>query len=271
MERINSKAEQQKAKGHSQSTTSNMNPTAKAFEETSTLNVPMAKDISFQSDKMEEEIDMDKYEQELFDKLIKATKLCNLLPKENEFALHSSTLRGFKPRMEHFGHRILSLTQALLQQAKTMNRNTTSSITVPLLTEFEDNEEVLEQFDNIVDVVDSLLDRVDSWVDETTGETKQPKIVINQTKLSSIGRPPPRNTSSISPTSSTMMMHSSTSYSPWIEDYSYNIFTANNIPRIQLTFDDAPIDNSNTPFRPKHTSKPNALKPFGTLCSSLIH
>lgn len=230
----------------------------------------MGADASFQTEKMEEDFDMDKYEQELFEKLIKATKFSNALPKASEFALHSSTLRGFKPRMEHFGHRIVSLTQALLQQGKTMNRNT--SITVPLLTECEDSEEVLEQFDNIVDVVDTLLDRVDTWADETKGDTKQPKITISQAKVtSSYGR---HRNSGVHNNNSNMMLHSqSAAYnSPaYIEDYSYNIITANNIPRVQLTFDDAPIDNSNTPFRPKHTSKPNALKPFGNYTLYIVH
>jgi exosome complex exonuclease RRP6 len=247
-----------------------MNPTAKAFDESSTSSVPMGADASFQTEKMEEDFDMDKYEQELFEKLIKATKFSNALPKASEFALHSSTLRGFKPRMEHFGHRIVSLTQALLQQGKTMNRNT--AITVPLLTECEDSEEVLEQFDNIVDVVDTLLDRVDAWADETKGDTKQPKITISQAKVTSSYGSRHRSNSS---TSNNMLLHShSNAYTPsYLEDYSYNIITANNIPRVQLTFDDAPIDNSNTPFRPKHTSKPNALKPFGngTLCVCILN
>jgi exosome complex exonuclease RRP6 len=156
--------------------------------------------------------------------------------------------------MQQFGHRLLSLNQAFLQHSKSLAPQA-QPVSVPLLTELEDSEEVLEQFESIVDVVDSLLESVDTWTDEAKGTTNTSKIVVSQAKISGSGKlGGGRNT-----------LYGSASgnqfYSPaWMD--SYNIFTASNIPRVQLSFEDAPIDNSNTPFRPKITNKPNALLPL---------
>eukprot|EP01103_Thecamoeba_quadrilineata_P014932 TRINITY_DN4571_c0_g1_i1.p1 TRINITY_DN4571_c0_g1~~TRINITY_DN4571_c0_g1_i1.p1 ORF type:complete len:850 (-),score=160.48 TRINITY_DN4571_c0_g1_i1:118-2667(-) len=168
----------------------------------------------------------EKFSQELFSLLMDLTKLSNTLPTEEDYNYYSS-FRPFKSKVSLLGSQVLSMTQNFLEYE--------SSI-VPKFTEYEDVEDVVDNFPSIVDVVDGMIERVDAFADEVNGvQSAQGTAIISKSKM-------------ISTTAKS-------------GDREYNLFYSSTLHRPQLKFSDPP-DNSNQSFVPKLKHKPNALVPI---------
>lgn len=94
---------------------------------------------------------VDHFNQGLFEKFVKATKTANALPKADEFK-YFSTVSTFRSHMDEFGQRILNLMQNFLTKE--------AGEKAPIINDFEDADEVSDNFEIMTDVVDSLLEKV---------------------------------------------------------------------------------------------------------------
>lgn len=90
---------------------------------------------------------LDQFTQQLFDKLITATKITNNLPSEDDFQYYAS-FKPFKSEMEDFGKRLYNLTQNFLQHER-------PDTVIP-----EDMDDEADKFEDVVDFVDRLMEKV---------------------------------------------------------------------------------------------------------------
>ena len=94
---------------------------------------------------------LDEFTQELFTKLLSATRISNNLPTEDEYQFYAS-FKPFKSKMNELGKRLLDLTQNFLQHDE--------NIKAPIINDSDDVDEVTEKFDEVVDFVDRLIEKV---------------------------------------------------------------------------------------------------------------
>lgn len=94
---------------------------------------------------------LDEFTQELFSKLLTATRISNNLPTEDEYQFYTS-FKPFKTKMNEIGKRLLDLTQNFLQHDE--------STKAPIINDSDDVDEVTEKFDEVVDFVDRLIEKV---------------------------------------------------------------------------------------------------------------
>jgi hypothetical protein len=94
---------------------------------------------------------LDVFTQELFTKLLSATRISNNLPTEDEYQFYAS-FKPFKTKMNELGKRLLDLTQNFLQHDENAK--------APIINDSDDVDEVTEKFDEVVDFVDRLIEKV---------------------------------------------------------------------------------------------------------------
>nr|CAB3244000.1 exosome component 10-like [Phallusia mammillata] len=158
----------------------------------------------------------------------------------DDFEFYSS-YAGFRDFVADQKTRLLNgMSQLLSNQGLKKNFGTTST-------------DIDEYTDCLIECNDGLLERVSVLIDECSG--------VRKTK----------DTSEKSPdilTNSAAVEEPKTVISSWNKvnkqgkSKTFRLMQAHNILRPQLKFSEV-IDNTNTPFVPKLTTKPNALKPLG--------
>ncbi|EGG17241.1 3'-5' exonuclease [Cavenderia fasciculata] len=173
------------------------------------------------------------FSKNLYGNLISAIKISNQLPIDEDYSYYS-TYPAFREKMNQFGRRLLNLTDNFVQSENPKHS--------PLFdtNDNEDVEDVSERFTNIVEVVDGIIDKVDHLTDQMD---KPNRLIQTNTILSSTTTTTQATTTTIGKTTE------------------LNMFYGHNIMRPQLKFEDK-VDNSNYPFLPKITEKPNQLKPL---------
>ena len=90
---------------------------------------------------------LDQFTQQLFEKLITATKISNNLPSEEDYQYYAS-FKPFKSEMSDFGKRLFGLTQNFLH-----HETGASNLG-------EDVDDVPDKFEEVVDFVDRLIEKV---------------------------------------------------------------------------------------------------------------
>eukprot|EP01102_Stenamoeba_stenopodia_P020888 TRINITY_DN8292_c0_g1_i1.p1 TRINITY_DN8292_c0_g1~~TRINITY_DN8292_c0_g1_i1.p1 ORF type:complete len:1022 (-),score=235.38 TRINITY_DN8292_c0_g1_i1:83-3148(-) len=170
---------------------------------------------------------VDQFAQQLFGRLVETTRIANELPEDEEYN-YCASFRPFRDRMTDYGKRIASLSQKIVDHQQTGVSSSFYNLEL---------DEIIDRFDSVVDFVDNVIERVDSFADDLTGKPTS----MNVTKFQA--RP------------ATVQSHLQN------RQTQVNMFHSNTISRPQLKFEDA-VDNTNSPFIPKITRKPNALKPL---------
>lgn len=97
------------------------------------------------------EQNLDEFTQQLFQKLITATRISNNLPTDDEYQFYAS-FKPFKSKMDDFGKRLLDLTQNFLTHD--------ANAKAPIINDSDDVDYVTEKFDEVVDFVDRLIEKV---------------------------------------------------------------------------------------------------------------
>ncbi|KAG8179896.1 hypothetical protein JTE90_017428 [Oedothorax gibbosus] len=172
--------------------------------------------------------DANSYSQAALRSILLATKASNDLPSaDNDFDYYS-TFTGFREVMFRKRQAILALMSSLVQG-------------LGIREEFQGRE---EKFDLLVDVNDVILENVSSFLDEASGLKKSEEELVLAVKPST----------AINTSWNKRQFHRD---SP----KSYQLITAKNVSRPQLTFKDK-VDNSSSLFVPVIRDKPNSVKPL---------
>ena len=93
----------------------------------------------------------DTYASDLFEKLLKTTKITNNLPDSDSFRYYIK-YKPFLNTTTNTSQRILDLAQRFLELEKGQK--------APVINVIDDNEQILDQFEYITDVVDGLIEKV---------------------------------------------------------------------------------------------------------------
>nr|XP_039255855.1 exosome component 10-like [Styela clava] len=188
--------------------------------------------------------DVDEYSKKVLSALMTTIKASSSLPhSSDDFDLYSS-FPGFRAFYNKQGSRILSNINSFLhhQGIKTLPQTDgqTSS----------GNVDVDDHYDRIVEANDMMLEQISTLLEQATAPKKdnsQPDTdVVIQQPLVFIPKTKP-------------VVSSWNRENKYGKQQTFKLFHAHNIMRPQTKFKDK-IDNSNLPFVPKITEKPNAVK-----------
>ncbi|KAI8802817.1 ribonuclease H-like domain-containing protein, partial [Cladochytrium replicatum] len=169
---------------------------------------------------MNDENDNDRVS-ELFSSLVEATKISQFLTTD-DYSFYKLAHPDVGERLSKTGDKLLGLCNRLLGHTALPGANA---------LQFENIDEVMDDFYPVVEIVDHLLEKADVCMDEVTGRNKQ-NAPNNFGIVAAIDTPTPR------------------------------VQKNTNIIRPQLKFHDK-IDNSNnTPYIRRITHKPNAKRPL---------
>lgn len=160
--------------------------------------------------------------------LVEVTRTVGRISGE-DLAFQRSSNPSIAPLLDEQASNLLKLVQDLTQ----ISTSGTEVETPHLL----DVDSVEDNWKGIVDVIDNLLEKADACLDEYTGVIK---------KLS------PSQEGQISTAASLSRRH--------IPGRTYR---DQHIPKPQLLFDEAPLNDETTPFKPLLRTKPHAIIPLG--------
>ncbi|KAI8968945.1 ribonuclease H-like domain-containing protein [Mycotypha africana] len=170
--------------------------------------------------------DFQAFKDSLYKALISATNAANQISME-DYGFHRSLDMAYSKDLDQAGITSLSLGNTLL--------NHCALDCAVDVTEFEDENDVVDRYGSVIDVCDSLLEKADFCFDEMTGAGKSKEMKQTAPEITQIRAK---------------------------GKLDLNLLHANNIIRPQLKFKDK-IDNSNsTPFMRKIKYKPHALVPL---------
>ncbi|OAD69496.1 hypothetical protein PHYBLDRAFT_96888, partial [Phycomyces blakesleeanus NRRL 1555(-)] len=167
----------------------------------------------------------------LFKALVSAASASNALPIE-DMGFYRTLDKEFSKGIDHVGSRLLSISNNLLQKC--------SDDTGISAKDYEDVDDVVDNFNGVVDVVDGLLERTDLCLDEMVGRVHKPESFLQQTAPE-------------------VTQVSQKSQNGKLE---YKFLHAKNVVRPQIKFKDR-INNSLTaPIERKIVYKPHAKVPL---------
>ncbi|RWS16344.1 exosome component 10-like protein [Dinothrombium tinctorium] len=170
--------------------------------------------------------------------VLNATKVANSIPL-SEFTFYSS-FNVFSKVMQHEKKSIDAMVSSLLKNNG--------------MKTFEKRTEIDDKFDVLCDANDVIVDRINNLLDDAQGlKKKDEELIIATLNVN-------KNTHSL-------VTQSTASWNKQIgkkQEGIYNLFSAKTIQRPQAKFKDK-IDNSNCPFVPRISEKPNSIKPLAIL------
>lgn len=160
--------------------------------------------------------------------LVGALRAASSLPKGADFNYYKTASQPFKSKTKAESSRVLASIGAIVQREDQNGWDFSADAVV-------DADEYLESMSDACDV---LIERVEMSIDQAKGVPRQDAMFVNpHITFSMLGGNPDENRKKRS-----RIVHA-------------------NIPLPQLSFKDK-VDNSATPFKPKLTSKPNAIVPL---------
>lgn len=188
--------------------------------------------------------DIDEYSKKVLSTLMTTIKASSSLPhSSDDFDLYSS-FPGFRAFHNRQGARIISNINSFLrhQGVKCLPQTKGQSSS--------GNMDADDRYDRIVEANDMMLEQISGLLEQAVAPKKDdppPQIVVEEPQI-------------VSPKSKPII-------SSWNRENKYGkqqtfrLFHAHNIVRPQTKFKDK-IDNSNVPFVPRISEKPNAIKPL---------
>ncbi|KAI9094381.1 ribonuclease H-like domain-containing protein, partial [Phlyctochytrium arcticum] len=192
--------------------------------------------------------DFDGFQSSLFSALAQLARASQPL-KPADLSFYKSLSPTFTQRLQSSSDKLLGVCNRVFNHAAAAG---TSSSSTKEAANFQDSDDLVDDFDLVVDVVDSLLEKADTCMDEVTGRIK-------------------KNAPDSVPGQSAPVMLQVSAGGPGSAKggkSSFNVVAAQNIVRPQLRFEDK-VDNSNRPHERKITFKPNAKVPLETATQSM--
>ncbi|KAI7869011.1 ribonuclease H-like domain-containing protein [Spinellus fusiger] len=190
------------------------------------------------------------YQASLFKALVSATSASNSIPSK-DLGFYRSLDREFAKDLDHVGSRLLTLSNALLQQCSNSTGINTPS--------YDDVDDVVDRYDSIIDVMDGLFEKADVCLDELRGHSRRTESTLQQPALEV----------------TQLSQHSNNG------KLEYKFLHAKNIVRPQLKFKDRINNSATAPLERKIVYKPHALVPLdntesmemdsGTIVYSMPH
>lgn len=159
--------------------------------------------------------------------LLDVTRTAGQISAE-DLSFHRSSNGSLSRSLDAQNSRLLQLTQKLLKAAT----STGSNISTP---EFQDVEEVDDNWRSLVDIVDDLLERADACLDEYTGVIKR-----------------------LSPAAQDGAQTSSTPKDGRSKNFP-SIFSARQLAKPQLLFEKRHTNLDTKPFKPLLRTKPHSI------------
>ncbi len=158
--------------------------------------------------------------------LLDVTRTAGQIAAE-DLSFHRSSNKSLSRNVDAQNLRLLQLTQRLLKAATTTGSN-------PSPLRIQNTEEVDDNWRGLVDVVDGLLERADACLDEYTGVIKR-----------------------LSPTAQDEGMTPTT---PNGRSKTFpSIFSARQLAKPQLLFENPPTNHETAPFKPLLRTKPHSV------------
>ncbi|KAK5646684.1 hypothetical protein RI129_005148 [Pyrocoelia pectoralis] len=187
---------------------------------------------------------IDDYIKKGFQVLLEATKSSNALPSLREWDFYK-TYDSFNKILNNEGDRLLRLTNTVLH-------NQEQNVNIR-------NRDMDEKMEMLIEANDNILEKVALCIDELNGIKKSNQ---GNVQIQAVSAQLPVNGSWNQLNKATFSVSSSIDHVK--ESNSLNsirLLTAKNIVRPQTYFKDK-IDNSNNPWIPRITEKPNSIKPL---------
>ncbi|ESO01119.1 hypothetical protein HELRODRAFT_112893 [Helobdella robusta] len=201
-------------------------------------------------------LSVEDFSQTVFKAVTESRKHVDSLPVSGSDFECWTSYDEFTHLTNHHGKRILNLIQLILSK-----HNLKTDISSELL-------DVEERYDLLTDACDQLMDRIGTNLDDASNPKKAASLIVSS-RLSNLCLTSSVPTPSSSSSSSSMLMSSSpVAEKPHNASFNktsvsnYTLMTSKVVTRSQDKFKDK-IDNSNSPFLPKITEKPNAMIPLG--------
>ena len=190
----------------------------------------------------------EEYSNDLFEKITCAIKISQKIPTGVDYA-YSTTLEDAKKKLESLGHNILGLIQCIID-----NRVEDG----PKLDTDLDDDDYSDRFESIVQVNDNLLEKAAIIIDYIKGDMKEQLLepVVKQKSTTPVRFP------------SFFPLFFSDSFLKYNfnvkrgQRVDYHIYSAKNILRPQLKFEEMINNDAKDPFIPKIFDKPNAMVPL---------